>query len=118
MPFTDKSPAAWLGAGYDASTGKISFNTANAASNQTLPQLTDTEADETTGDIRKVLFALIDGIFTKYDAKYSALDTAARPSKVTFTRSATANADGSVTRTYLFVANLAAPLSVEVADEA
>lgn len=117
MAFTDRSPAAWLGAGYDTATGKISLNTASSTGAVTLPQLSDAEANKTSGDIRKLLFALFDGLYESFNAKNSALATDARPGKITFSRTATANPDGSTSRTYVFSATLAAPSVIEVADE-
>lgn len=54
----------------------ISFTIAN------LTDLTSGEAHATTGDIRKILFRLLDKIFTTWDA----LDEADQPTKVTFRR--------------------------------
>lgn len=59
-PSSDGSlhPANWLGAGYAAGAGVISLQTLNASSNQTLPQLSDAKADNTTGDVRQIMFAM------------------------------------------------------------
>jgi hypothetical protein len=117
MPFTDKSPAAWLGAGYNASTGKIELNTNTAATNKLLTELTDAEADETTGDIRKLLFGILDGLYTQFNSKNSALAAADRPQRITFTRSTSVNdATGFINRAYVVNIQLEAA-SVEVANE-
>jgi hypothetical protein len=118
MAFTDKAPSAWLGAGYVSSTGKIELNTNNAATNKLLPELTDSEANATTGDVRKLMFGLIDGIHKKLDAKNTALASADRPSNFTFSKSATVNpSDGTMLQTYTFNFRLGAPATLEVADE-
>jgi len=117
MPFTDKSPAAWLGAGYNSSTGKIELNTNSAFTNKLLTELTDAEADETTGDIRKLLFGILDGLYTQFNSKNSALATADRPQRITFTRNSYVNeATGLINRSYNISLQLEAA-SVEVANE-
>jgi hypothetical protein len=117
MPFTDKSPASWLGAGYNASTGKIELNTSTAATNKLLTELTDAEANETTGDIRKLLFGILDGLYVKYQEKNSALAIANRPERVTFTRNTSVNdATGLINRSYTVNIQLEAA-SIEVANE-
>ncbi len=116
MAFTDKSPSAWLGGGYNGATGKIEFNTNNAATNKLLTELTDAEADETLGDIRKMMFGLLDGLFVKLKAKNDALAIADRPINMTFNRSMSIGEDGVQTRNYGFTFKLSTG-SVEVADE-
>lgn len=117
MPFTDKSPAAWLGAGYNSSSGKIELNTNDAVTNKLLTELTDAEADEAAGDIRKLLFGIIDGLYTQFNSKNSVLATADRPQRVAFTRSTSVNdATGVMTRSYSVSFQLEAA-SVEVANE-
>lgn len=63
-PSSDGSlhPANWL-VGYSASASAIVMHTLNASSNQTLPQLSDTNADETTGDVRQIMFALCNAMW-------------------------------------------------------
>jgi len=117
MAFTDKSPAAWLGAGYNSTTGKIELNTNSAFTNKLLTELTDAEADETTGDIRKLLFGVLDGLYTQFNSKNSALATADRPQRVTFTRNTSvSDITGLITRNYSLSFQLEAA-SVEVANE-
>lgn len=96
---TYSTPGAWFGAGYVADdTGHtVLFNTNDASSNKTFVELTDTEAAETTGDVRKVIFAIMEQLFTKYNS----LATADRPTKMTFQKStAVNNTTGVVTNTY------------------
>lgn len=117
MAFTDKSPAAWLGAGYNHVTGKIELNTNNAATNKLLPELTDAEADETTGDIRKLLFGIFDGLFVRFRTKNDSLAAEDRPQRMVFTRSTVVNeATGVITRSYTVSFQLGAS-SIEVIDE-
>ncbi|GAB4465529.1 MAG: hypothetical protein OHK0037_20380 [Elainellaceae cyanobacterium] len=59
-----------------------------------LPGLTADEADETTGDGRKVAFELSRAMFTNYNA----LTTAQRPSRFTITRGIPAGIDQTTVR--------------------
>ncbi|MCX7010382.1 MAG: hypothetical protein NTY53_24605 [Kiritimatiellaeota bacterium] len=86
----DKKPSTWIPNwtedGTDISVPIASF-----------PELTSVEADGTTGDIRKVLFAMLEELYQKW------LATAAadRPSKMTITKSSNLNAaTGVVTNVY------------------
>ena len=117
MALTDKSPATWLGAGYNSSSGKIELSTNNAFSNKLLTELTDAEADETTGDIRKLLFGILDGLYVQFSTRNITRATADRSQRVTFTRTTAINdATGLVTRNYNASIQLEAPL-LEVANE-
>jgi len=79
-----------------------------------LPQLTAAEADATTGDIRKIVFALVDAL----QQAYAGLAAADKPSKLTITRATSVNdTDGTIRRTYSFEFELEA-VAEEVADEA
>lgn len=117
MAFTDKSPASWLGAGYNGATGKIEINTNSAATNKLLTELTDAEADEINGDIRKLLFGIFDGLFVKFRTKNDSLAEDDRPQRMVFTRSTFVNeATGVITRSYTAQFQLAAS-AIEVLDE-
>jgi hypothetical protein len=117
MAFTDKTPASWLGAGYNAQSGKIELNTNDASSNKLLTELTDAEADEASGDIGKLLFGLIDGLYTKINEKNNSLAQADRPTRFTFTRGTVINdATSLVTRNYAISITLATS-GLEVAPE-
>lgn len=76
-----------------------------------IPQLTAAEADAATGDIRKVLFALLDQIY----ATWTALPTGDRSTKMTVSRTQSMYA-GKIGTTYRFDFQLD-PLAVEVTDE-
>ena len=100
MPY-DAKPSTWLGAGYASSAGShtITLNTNDAASNKTLPQLTDVEADPTTGDIRKLMYALSEALYQAYNA----IATADRPTKMAVYRGTSTNEQtGVITRNYTF----------------
>jgi hypothetical protein len=71
------------------------------------------EADATDGDIRKVLFALLE----QAALAYAALPSANKPAKMVVSRSTNLRSDGNLDRTYTFAFELA-PASVDVADEA
>jgi hypothetical protein len=57
----DKSPSSFFGAGYSYSSAnkKITLSTANSTDAIKLDELTNTEASTTTGDVRKLAYALI-----------------------------------------------------------
>jgi hypothetical protein len=117
MAFTDKTPASWLGAGYNTQSGKIELNTNDAPFDKLLAELTDAEADETSGDIGKLLFGVIDGLFTKINEKNASLDPADRPTRFTFNRGTSLNdATGLITRNYSISITLATS-GLEVAPE-
>ena len=63
----------------------------------TFPQLTAAEADGTTGDIRKVLFALADAFYQAYNAKA----IADRPTKMAIFKNTTVdNSANVITQTF------------------
>ena len=96
MPLTDKSPKTWLGSGYTASLGKIELNTTSL-----LKEITDAEANENSGDFRKVLSSIVEGLYSQYSAKYNALPEADRPARMMFNRSISVDqATGSIVRNY------------------
>ena len=101
MPFTDSTPSSWLGAGYNTQSGKMELNTADALTDALLPELSDAEADEASGDIARLLYGLIDGLYVKAHAKNSELAPADRPTRFRFVRNTSVNeASGFITRDY------------------
>jgi hypothetical protein len=78
-----------------------------------VPELTAAEADATTGDIRKVLFAIIE----RAAVAYAALAAADKPGKMAIDRSNFLRSDGNIDRTFTVTFTLA-PASIDVADEA
>ena len=96
MAFTDKTPKTWLGSGYKSSPGKIELSTTTL-----LKEVSDAEADENSGDFRKVLSSIIEGLYSEYAVKYNRLPEADRPTRMTFNR--TINVDqitGNLVRNY------------------
>ena len=79
-----------------------------------LSTLTDTDAADSTGDTREVVFALCEAMFTKFNA----LASADRPNKMTISRTTSedSSADEFV-RTYSIQLRLSPP-NFDVADEA
>jgi len=115
MAWTDyDKPGEWFGAGYAAAANAISFNTNDAAANKTLTELTDAEAKaDDTGDSRKVIYALAEAFY----AKYNRLATADRPTQMQIYRSTSSNdITGETTRTYTLVFKVT-PTAVDVTDE-
>ena len=90
-------PSTVFGAGYAASANTIVLNTNDNAGTKLLTELTDAEAHATTGDWRKIIFAIMEMIYTKWNAVASG----DRPTKLTVAKSTTTNvATGVVTNTY------------------
>ena len=117
MAFTDKTPAAWLGAGYNTQSGKIELNTNDAVSNKLLTELTDAEADENSGDIGRLLYGILDGVYAKLQAKNAELLPEDRPTRFNFNRSTSLNdTTGLITKSYNFTFTLKAT-GVDVAPE-
>ena len=107
------APSAWLGAGYAPTGNTIVLNTNDAVSNKTLAQLTNAEANATTGDVRKLFFALLEMI---YQANL-AVATADRPAKMRIYRSSSVDeTTGVITRSYQVQFDLEAT-GVEVTAE-
>lgn len=79
----------------------------------TFPELTAAEADASTGDIRKIAFAIVDKLYQEY----TALDSAERPTKMYIGKSSVIDpATGLVTNTYN-IRFYNAVLSQDVDDE-
>ena len=79
----------------------------------TFPQLTAAEADAASGDIRDIVFAIVDKLYEEWVGRA----TADRPTKWTCSKSVSQNTTtGEVTNTYTFV--LRTTISAQdVADE-
>jgi len=80
-----------------------------------LPELTAAEADAVTGDIRKILYALLEKLY----AVWAATATADRPDRMTITRASVVNDDtGAITRNYTIqLVTEASAGGLEVSDE-
>jgi hypothetical protein len=76
----DKTPTSWFeNWSEDATTISVPL--------ATFPELTAAEADAATGDIRKIMFAIVEKFYSVYIATLSA----DRPTKFTITKTATAD---------------------------
>jgi hypothetical protein len=99
MPYS-AVPTTFFGAGYSVGTNTIIMNTADAGSNKTLAQLTDVEAHATTGDFRKIVFAIMEMLAVKWEATA----VADRPTKLSITKSSSLNSQtGAITNAYTVV---------------
>ena len=86
----DKTPTEWI-AGWSEDGTNVTFPIAS------IPELTAAEADGTTGDIRKILFALMH----KLAAVYATIPVAERPVQFQFFPSAGIDtATNNIQRTY------------------
>ncbi len=93
----DPKPSTWLGAGYGVTSHVAGFNTNDASSNKLLTQITDADADPTTGDIRKLTMALLETLYKAWLTQ-----AGSQPAKMTINRTQgnTRALDGSVQYTY------------------
>ena len=104
------TPSGWLGAGYTVSgsgtTAAINFGiSGNTAVGEALPQITSSEANASTGDIRKIYYGLVEALFQAYLAKANA----DQPNRMTLSKSASVNSTtGLITANYSFQFVLAA----------
>jgi hypothetical protein len=86
----DKTPNVWL-ANWSQDGVDVTVPIA------TFPQLTAAEADEVTGDIRKIWWSILDELYNQYND----LSSANQPGKWTSTKSVSVNAStGVITNTY------------------
>lgn len=97
----DPKPSTWLGAGYtvDAGAHTITFTTNDAGGTKALPLLTDALANPTTGDIRAVMFAIVEA----FNAAWAAQGAGNTPLEMTLTRTAferTVSGTDQLIRTY------------------
>jgi hypothetical protein len=97
---------AWIAANVSATQGFLIIPI------DQLTTLTDVEADETTGDWRYIVRAVVESFFADYDA----IATANLPGKVTVSRGSLVGTGSEVTRTYSFKFALDSS-SLEVAAE-
>jgi len=104
----DKSPAAWLASWSEDGTN-ITLPIAS------LPETNATEADGTTGDIRKVMLAVLEELY-QHQLSLAAAD---RPVNMVITRSTSVNdTTGEITRNYVFTFKTESAVGgIEVSDE-
>lgn len=98
------APSAWLGAGFNQSGDTVVLNTNTAASNKTLPEVTNALADETTGDVRVLFYAFCEAMYNAQQA----IDEADRPTRMRIQRRVGGDASGNITRQYSFSFQLTA----------
>ena len=97
-------PSTWLGSGYTLSgsgaTAAINFGI-NGNTNPTFTEITAAEANATTGEIRKILYGVVEGIYQKY--LVVAATPANLPNRLTISKSASVNSTtGLITANYSF----------------
>ena len=108
-------PGEFFGAGYSLGNNKVSMETATSGSNPLLTQLTDTDANATTGQTQQVVVALIEACYSRY----LAIAAADRPSNLTITRqSSVDDATGVRTVNYIVTAKIDASTITTVRPEA
>lgn len=106
-------PTSFFGAGISNGTHTLIVNTNDAAADKTLTELTDVEANASTGDWRKIVFAIMECL----SAKWEATAVADRPTKLSISKSSSINAQtGAITNAYTVVCYNELG-SQEVADE-
>jgi hypothetical protein len=81
------TPGEFFGAGYSLGSNKVSLETATSGGTPVLTQLTDTDANATTGKTQQVVLALVESCY----AKYNAIASADRPTNMTITRQSAVN---------------------------
>ena len=112
MAYSDyEHPAQVLGTtDYSAGTGTIEFAT---GASTILPELTDAETNATTGDFRRLMYGLLEGLYQKYVD----IPDADKPTKLILARSTSENSvTQEFSRTYSIQFQLDAT-GFEVADE-
>ena len=110
MAYADNdTPSEVLGTGYTAGTGTIEFTTGSSG---LLTDLTVAETNATSGDFRKLMYGLIEGLYTKYNA----IPTADKPTKLVINRGTSEASDGTFSRSYSIQFTLDAT-GFEVASE-
>ena len=101
------APTALFGSNYSGTSTDAVLKIADFS------ELTSAEANTTTGDSRKILFALL----TKVEAALNALPTADKPAKMTISKSSTAPNPSGVFQTNFNISFSVAIGSSDVAAE-
>lgn len=92
MAYSQK-PSDWF-ANYSLGSSQAKFNTSTNGS-PTLSEVSDTTANATTGDVRQLLWAILNHAYTYY----LGLAGADRPQKMVMNRTTSEDANGNVNRT-------------------
>lgn len=109
----DPKPSTWLGAGYSVAGNAISLTTADKDGDKALPEVTDAEAHATTGDIRKVLFGLMEAVFQAWNG----VEVANRPTMMMIQKGSYTNVETGNIETTFTARFTAVAAGYEVADE-
>jgi len=102
----DPKPSTWV-ASWSENATNVTFPIAS------LPEMTAAEADGTTGDIRKVLFALLNQLFEVYDA----LAAADKPTMMQMAKSSSVNTAGTEINQFFSVQFTNTVATQDVKDE-
>ena len=102
----DKKPSTWI-ANWSEDGTNVTLPIAS------VPELSAADADATTGDIRKVVFALMEKLY----AAWVATAVADRPTQMTIAKVASQNVTTGVITNIYTVTCKSAVLTQEVADE-
>lgn len=103
----DPTPTTWI-AGWSEDGTSISVPIAS------FPELTAAEADGATGDIRKIVFAIMEKLFATYNG--TASDS--KPAMMSVSKSVTVNTATGVTTNNYTVTIKTSTVAQEVVDEA
>ena len=105
------SPSTWI-TGWSTTNGNADITIAGFNSGA-FPEMTSAEANATTGDIRKVLYAMCEGFYQQWNNTA----TGDRPLKYTITRTSTVNEiNNQITKRYTFTF-VTAPSGADVVSE-
>jgi hypothetical protein len=74
----NKAPTNWLGAGYTLDSNKVQFNTSSAPSNPLVLELTNAQANASSGDVAQVFY----GLCSMMNKAWTAKATADRPNNM------------------------------------
>ena len=95
MAYSDyDTPGEVLVSGYTATATDIEMTIGTGG---LLPDVSSAEANATTGDFRKLMYGIIEGLYSRYDS----IPRADKPTKMVIRRNTTEDvASGSFTRNY------------------
>ena len=99
-------PVEFFGAGYSLTSSVVELTTATNGGTVLLSQLTDTDANATTGQTQQVCLAIAEAIY----AKYNAIASADRPTNFSIVRQSSID-DTTNTRTVNYVLTFKADAS-------
>ena len=103
----NKAPANWI-PNWSSNGTSITIPIAS------FPELSAAEADVTTGDIRKIVFAIMEELY----GKYNSTDNADKPAMMSLSKSASVNTSTGVTTNTYSVTIKTSTTAQEVVDEA